>query len=190
MKEKRSVDRSSALCPVEAAGSLDSVVRRWFQNPHRILSSYIRGDMTVIDLGCGPGFFTMEMARLLGERGKIIAADIQQGMLDIVKGKIEEHGYENKIETHLCTDSSIGVTAKADFILAFYVIHEMKDQRRVFNELRTVIKQDGLLYISEPKFHVTREKFNTMTETMKECGFIPEHHLGSVLSRVVTARPA
>ena len=44
--------------------------------------------MTALDVGCGPGFFTLDMARLVGESGQVIAADLQEGMLQIVRDKI------------------------------------------------------------------------------------------------------
>jgi 2-polyprenyl-3-methyl-5-hydroxy-6-metoxy-1,4-benzoquinol methylase len=45
------------VCPVELAHSLDNTLRRWLQNPQRILAPYIQEGMTVLDVGCGPGFF-------------------------------------------------------------------------------------------------------------------------------------
>ncbi|MBK7733458.1 MAG: class I SAM-dependent methyltransferase [Bacteroidales bacterium] len=44
--------------------------------------------MTVLDLGCGTGYFTLETAKLLDNNGKVIAADVQKGMLDILKQKL------------------------------------------------------------------------------------------------------
>lgn len=45
------------VCPVELAGSLDNKIRKWFQNPQKILAPYIKEGMKVLDIGCGPGFF-------------------------------------------------------------------------------------------------------------------------------------
>jgi ubiquinone/menaquinone biosynthesis C-methylase UbiE len=72
---------SRRVCPVERAGWLTNPVRRWFQNPERILKDYVKEGMTVLDIGCGPGFFSVAMATMVGETGKVIAADIQDGML-------------------------------------------------------------------------------------------------------------
>lgn len=62
-------DRSSRVCPVERAGHLDNRIRRWLQNPQKILRPYIEEGMTVIDVGCGPGFFSIEMAQMVGKSG-------------------------------------------------------------------------------------------------------------------------
>ncbi len=65
------------VCPVEIAGMLDGKLRRWVHNPVKILSPLITEGMTVLDVGCGPGFFSIEMARLVGADGSVIAADLQ-----------------------------------------------------------------------------------------------------------------
>ena len=56
-------------------------IRRLLQNPRKILSPFIKEGMTVLDLGCGPGFFSLDMAHMVGSAGRAIAVDLQQGML-------------------------------------------------------------------------------------------------------------
>ena len=109
------------VCPVERAGGLDNPLRRWLQRPEKLLRPYIKPGMTVLDLGCGPGFFTIEIARMLKGSGKVIAADLQQGMLDKVEQKIKNTELEPIVTLHRCKEKQIGLTEKADFILAFYM---------------------------------------------------------------------
>ena len=61
--------RKAHTCPVEMAGSLDFRLRRQFQNPQKILAPYIREGMTALDMGCGPGFFSIDMAQMVGKSG-------------------------------------------------------------------------------------------------------------------------
>ncbi|MDR3600477.1 MAG: methyltransferase domain-containing protein [Desulfosporosinus sp.] len=77
------------VCPVEGAGGLDNKFRRLFQNPHKILERHIQKGMTIVDLGCGPGFFSIAAAELVGAKGKVIAVDLQEGMLSKVSNKIK-----------------------------------------------------------------------------------------------------
>jgi len=56
---------NNRVCPVERAGALESPMRRIFQSPRRMLKKYIKEGMTVLDFGCGPGYFTIEIAKLL-----------------------------------------------------------------------------------------------------------------------------
>ena len=66
------------MCPVEPANSLDSKIRKWLQNPRKILSPYIKEGMTVLDVGCGPGFFSIERATMIGRDGMVITVVLQE----------------------------------------------------------------------------------------------------------------
>ncbi|MFA7359599.1 MAG: class I SAM-dependent methyltransferase [Candidatus Kapaibacterium sp.] len=159
------------ICPVELAGSLDNSLRRFLQNPRRLLKPYINDDMTVLDLGCGPGFFSIEIAKMLGENGEVIAADLQEGMLNKVYTKIKGTNIEQRIKLHKCLSGGIGVTEKVDFILAFYMIHEVPDKNKLFEELKLILKPDGKMLIVEPMFHVTKKAFNIMVNNLNSIGF-------------------
>jgi ubiquinone/menaquinone biosynthesis C-methylase UbiE len=159
------------VCPAEFAGSLDNSFRRWLHNPQKILKPYIKKGMSVLDLGCGPGVFTIEIAKLAGESGKVVAADLQAGMLEIVGGKIKGTTLEQRVVLHKCQENNIGLTGKVDFILAFWMVHEVPDHDRLIEELKSILKPDGMLYIIEPKFHVGRPAFQNMSEKLIRAGF-------------------
>jgi ubiquinone/menaquinone biosynthesis C-methylase UbiE len=163
--------KNSGPCPVELAGGLDNNARRLFQNPRKLLKPYINKGMTVLDLGCGPGFFTVEIAKMLKGSGKVIAADLQGGMLEKVNKKIKGTELEQRIEIHKCEDDRIGVTENVDFVLAFYMIHEVPDQDKLFEELKSILKPDGKIYIIEPKFHVSKKSFEIMIDKIENMGF-------------------
>lgn len=162
---------NNKVCPVEIAGSLDNSIRRFLQNPQKILSPYIKKGMTVLDMGCGPGFFTIEIAKLLNGSGKVIAADLQDGMLEKVRQKIRGTELEQRIELHRCQSTTIGVDEKVDFVLAFYVVHEVPDQDKLFQEFKSILNSDGKILIVEPNFHVNRKSFETMLEIASNIGF-------------------
>jgi len=159
------------VCPVEKAGGLDSGIRKFLHNPVKILSPYLKSGMTVIDIGCGPGVFTIEAAKMVGKSGRVIAVDFQQGMLDILKDKIKGTEIENRITPHKCEQDKLGVTDKADFILAFYMVHEVPDKGNFFREIKAMLKPDGSLLIVEPKFHVSKEGFDQMLKSLTSIGF-------------------
>lgn len=159
------------VCPVEIAGSLDNRVRRWLQDPGKILSPYIKEGMTVLDIGCGPGFFSIEMARLAGRTGRIIACDLQEGMLQKLRNKIKGTELEKRIILHKCRENKIGVSENIDFVLAFYMIHEITNQEGFFNEIKTIIKPGGKLFIAEPPFHVSKKAFEKTIRKAMDAGF-------------------
>ena len=106
------------VCPVHHAGALTSTLRQIIHPPRRILAPFIRPGLTVLDFGAGPGFFTVEMARLVGESGRVIAADLQQGMLAELQRKIQPLNLAN-ITLHQTEADHINLAAKLDFVLLF-----------------------------------------------------------------------
>ena len=159
------------VCPVELAGGLDNRVRRLLQNPRKLLDHYIGPGMTVLDLGCGPGFFSIEIAKMLMDSGKVIAADLQEGMLKKVSKKIRGTELERRIEIHKSEATKIGVAEPVDFVLVFYMIHEVPDQETLLEELKSILKPNGKIYIIEPKFHVSKKSFEAMSAKIKSLGF-------------------
>jgi ubiquinone/menaquinone biosynthesis C-methylase UbiE len=158
------------VCPAELADTLDNVIRRLVHKPQKILGPYISKGMTVLDLGCGPGFFTVEIARLVGKEGTVIAADLQPKMLEKMAWKIRGTDLEKRVEAHLCHNDSIGVSQKVDFVLAFWMVHEVPDQQRMFEELKSVLKPGGRIWIIEPKIHVSGKSFRKMITALESAG--------------------
>ena len=158
------------VCPVEKAGNLDSRMRRWVQNPAKILGPYVKEGMTVLDVGCGPGFFSIDMAEMVGEAGKVIAADLQEGMLDKVREKIKGTELEGRIRLHKCREEKIGVLEKVDFVLLCYVVHEIKKKEEFFNEIATILYPKGQVLILEPPFRVSKIEFEETVRKAREAG--------------------
>jgi len=164
-------DAAHRVCPVEKAGHLDSGIRKWFQNPKKILRPYIQEGMFVLDFGCGPGFFSIEMAQIIGISGNVVASDLQEGMLDRLSAKIFGTDLETRIVLHKCQESRIGWTEKIDFALAFYVIHEVPNQEDLFRELASMIKPEGQILVVEPLIHVSKSAFKEMVKKARAAGF-------------------
>jgi ubiquinone/menaquinone biosynthesis C-methylase UbiE len=161
------------VCPVERAGSLDSRIRRFLQNPRRILGPYVKEGMTVVDLGCGPGFFTIDLAEMVGESGRVIAADLQEGMLEKLRRKIQGAALGGRITLHRCEPNRIGVPPGVDLVLAFYVVHEFPDATPLFEEIRSILNPDGRMLIVEPPLHVSRRAFEAMLQKARDAGLVP-----------------
>ncbi|MBU0598640.1 class I SAM-dependent methyltransferase [Patescibacteria group bacterium] len=160
-----------SVCPMEKAVSLEKGWRKWLHHPKKILKPYVREGMTVLDVGCGPGFFTIPLAEMVGQNGKVIATDIQQGMLDKVSSKINGTELENRVDLQLTPQDSLGVTTPVDFVLAFYVLHELPDIEKFLREIKTILKPDGKILVTDPTFHVSKEEFARTLELIKRAGF-------------------
>jgi ubiquinone/menaquinone biosynthesis C-methylase UbiE len=163
------------VCPVELADSLDSRIRRWLQNPQRILSPFIKEGMKVLDVGCGPGFFSVELAKMVGSRGKVYAVDLQEGMLQKLRIKIRGTSLEMIIQPIKCEKDEIVVPEKVDFILAFYMVHEVPDKDKLFTALKIFLNANGKFLIVEPKlFHVSKKEFASTIGKAEAAGFKAE----------------
>ena len=159
------------VCPVSRAKHLDMGIRKWIHNPKKILGPYIDEDMIVLDVGCGSGFFTTALAKMIGKSGKVIAADLQEGMLKKVQEKSQNTELENKIILHKCEEDKIGVSEPVDLVLAFYMVHEVPDQNRFLKEIKSLLNKNGILIIVEPKFHVSKDDFKKTINNAVGLGF-------------------
>ena len=163
--------RNHHLCPRWLCFSFDNGLRRLVQNPDAIMKRHLREGDIVLDVGPGIGFFTIPMARIVGDRGRIIAADIQESMLKGIQKRAVRAGMQNRIVPHLSTADSIGVAGKVDFILAFWMAHEVPDQTKFFAQLYAVLKEDGKFLLVEPKLHVSKAQFAAALDTAHHAGF-------------------
>ena len=173
------------VCPVEIAGSLDNRIRRWLQNPNKILAPYVKEGMTVLDVGCGPGFFSIAMAYMVGKSGRVIAADLQEGMLQKVRAKIQGTDIEERITLHKCENSKLGLSDEIDFVLAFYMVHELPNQEDFFKEIKSVLKPNGHLFVVEPPFHASKREFEETIRKAREAGFIAVERPKMFLNKTV-----
>lgn len=164
---------SNRVCPVERAGHLDSRWRRWFQNPDKILAPHVLAGMTVLEVGCGPGFFTLDLARLAGEDGHVIACDLQPGMLDKLRRKLAGTGLEGRVTLHQCAAERIAIAEQVDFILAFYVVHELPDQDAFFREVHALLNPGGKVLVVEPPLHVSKAAFAATVARARAAGLAP-----------------
>ena len=161
---------STRVCPWQNAWTLDSWIRRLVHNPHKIVGGYIKEGQTVLDLGSGPGMFSIAMAEIVGEKGKVISVDIQEEMLQMLKRKSERAGLESRILIHKSQPDKIGVSDEVDFALAFYMVHEVPNREGFLREVTATLKPQGKLLIAEPIFHVSRSSFQDTVEIAKSTG--------------------
>jgi len=166
------VIKKNRVCPVERAGSLDNKIRRFLQNPNKILGPYIKSGMTVLDVGCGPGFFSIDLARMVGNSGQVIASDLQGGMLQKLKDKIQGTELEKRITLHKSEENKVGVSEQVDFVLLFYVVHEIPNKKSFFSEIEKILNTNGQILMVEPPFHVSKKEFGKAIRTARETGLI------------------
>ena len=162
------------VCPPWIGFWLANPLRKLFQNPAKILGDYVKPGMTVLDIGCAMGFFSMGMAKLVGESGKVIAIDLQEEMINGLKKRADRAGLMKRIQPRVCTSDSLCLNDLAgdiDFALAFYVVHEVPDPAAFFADIFLALKPGGTLYVVEPKGHVTKDSYTKMEAIAQTAGF-------------------
>jgi ubiquinone/menaquinone biosynthesis C-methylase UbiE len=177
------------VCPWWLAQALDNPIRRLIHNPEAILGGHIEPGQTVLDLGCGSGTFTIAMARMVGETGKVIAVDVQDEMLHMVKQKAVKEGLDSRVITHKSEPDRIGISVKVDFALAFYMVHEVPNAKGFLKEIASLLKSDGKLLIVEPLFHVSASSFKNTLDTARSAGLKSISEPGIRFSRSVLLQP-
>jgi len=162
------------VCPWWLGYFLVSPVRRIWQDPHTILRPFVREGMIVLEPGCGMGFFTIELARLAGPHGRVIAVDLQPRMLSALRRRARRAGVEARVETRVASGDGLGIedlAGKVDFALAFALVHEIPDKRSFFDQVHRALKSGGKLLVAEPKGHVDEAGFAATTLKAERAGF-------------------
>jgi len=160
---------------VEKAAHLDTKFRRFLYRPDRLAERYVKPGDRVLDFGCGPGFFTREFAKRVGEEGLVISADLQEGMLDIVSTKMEAEGLASRVRTHICKSDSLDLFPEKDgpvnAAFAIFVVHEVPDRAKLFREIAAMLVPGGIFFYSEPPFLVSGKEFNENLALLEKDGF-------------------
>lgn len=161
---------SQHTCPSWFSFSLDNFLRKRFHDPAKILGSYIKPGSTVLDIGCGPGYFTIPMAQMTGETGTVFAVDLQENMLNRMLARADQMGIRAHIKAIRCRPDDIMVREKADFILTFWMVHEVRDPGVFFKQVASTMKRESRYLLVEPKFHVTGKKYVELIRLAEAAG--------------------
>ncbi len=159
------------VCPWWLAYTWDNCLRNRFQNPEKILGQYVHQGMTVLDVGCGMGFFSIGMARLVGDGGRVIAVDVQEKMIEIVRKRSELAEISERINARITSGNNLCVEEKVDFALTFWMVHEVHDKEKFIEEIYGTLKSPGQYLIVEPKIHTSRKQYDSILEMCHRTGF-------------------
>ncbi|MBW2285086.1 MAG: methyltransferase domain-containing protein [Deltaproteobacteria bacterium] len=181
----RNVLKTEHVCPWWLAYTFDNPIRGMFHHPGKILGQYIRPGHTVADIGCGMGFFSLGMARLVGPAGRVIAIDMQEKMLDTVLRRAKRAGLADRIRAHRCEPNRLGIPESLDFALGFWMVHEIAEKSTFFREIGAALKPGGRFLMAEPKMHVGPADFEETVRVATGAGLEPETAMKIRLSRAM-----
>jgi len=159
------------VCPPAALWTFDNFFRPLVHDPVKLFSPYVEPGMTVLDVGCGGGWASLALARLVGESGRVVSADLQPEMLEKVRNRARKAGLAGRVRLHLCRSGKIGLDTDADFAVAFWMMHEVPDRAAFAGEIFRVLRPGGRFFLAEPKMHVSGSSFRDMVRRAGEAGF-------------------
>jgi len=177
----RDAQAPGRLCPWWLGYLLACPLRRLFDSPAKLLAPHVRPGMTVLEPGPGMGFYTLELARLAGASGRVIAVDVQPRMLRTLERRATKAGLRERLTTRLATGNALGLDDLAgmvDFTLACAVVHEVPSAAAFFRDVARASKPGARLLFVEPAGHVTAQHFEAEVQAARDAGFrLVESHL-------------
>jgi ubiquinone/menaquinone biosynthesis C-methylase UbiE len=162
---------------------LDSRIRLFLQPPELILErSGVKMGIRVLDLGAGSGTYSFEAALSVGNEGKVIALDIQSDMLKIINEKLKQP--ENKQITNIEVVNADAAkmpfeSSSFDVVIIVSVFQEFVDKLGVLKEVQRVLKNDGVLAISETFPDIDYCLPQTLRKIVTKAGFNEEETKGN-----------
>lgn len=161
----------SCVCPWWLAYTFDNRLRNIIHRPEKVLSAYVKPGMTVMDAGCGMGFFSIGMAGMVGDDGLVISVDVQKEMLEAVQRRAGKAGVSHRIRTYLCEPEGIGSHKNVNFVLAFWMVHEVRRPNGFFEQVYACLKSESMLMLAEPRIHVSAKFFKKLVNGAQNAGF-------------------
>ena len=119
-----------------------------FRDPFKVLvNAGLEPGQRVLEVGCGPGFFTLPAAHIVGEKGSVLALDISPAAVEHVRRKIREAGVTNA-EVILADAASTGLPAASfDLAFVFGFARARGDMTAIWRELHRLLKPGGILSV-------------------------------------------
>lgn len=167
-------NNSESVCPWWMGYLLLFPLRKLGHNPKKILAPHIKPGMTIMDYGSAMGYFSLPLAKMTGDKGKVYCVDIQQKMLDKLQMRAINAGVSNVIKPCLVGNDfePDKLISAIDFIMLFAVVHEVPDKKQLFADLHKMAKPGVKVLFAEPEGHVSIAAFEKSINIAREAGFI------------------
>jgi ubiquinone/menaquinone biosynthesis C-methylase UbiE len=161
------------VCPWWLTYLFDNPLRVLFHRPEQVLGPYVGPGQTAVDVGCGRGWFSLGLARLVGPRGRVWAVDRQKRLLEALVRRAQARGLAGPLCIRQARAPGLGLeelAGRADFVLVFWMLHEVERPGRLLAELAGLLASDARLLLAEPKGHVDPAGFERLLEAATRSG--------------------
>ena len=154
---------------------LDNPLRRLIFNREKFIRGMgIKQGDTVLEMGCGPGFFTETLSAVAGKNGKVYAQDVEEKMLKRVTAKLHGFGFKN-VTLLLSNSSSLPLgDGVCDAVFCANVLEEIYHENEIagtIKEIHRVLKKPGILIIKEHRPGGTRKIIEEVKKAFLTLGY-------------------
>lgn len=166
---------------------IDNPIRRRLQPPAKVVDWIgVQERMCVLEIGPGPGTFTLEAAKRVGEQGKVFAIDIQSPVISRLGTRLQNEGITN-VTPKVASAYDLPFPNRAfDRVFMIAVLAEIPEKKKALLEIKRVLKDGGLLAVGEflPDPDYPRRK--TVIQWCEDAGFKLAGSYGGALHYVLT----
>lgn len=160
-------------CPLWMHWLLASPLRRLVESPEALLGPYVAPGMTVLEPGCGSGYFTLPLARMVGPGGRVLCVDVEPVPIERLLKRAERAGLSARIAASVCSPTELGLDDRAgqvDLVAVIHAMHELGDLPGFLRQVVSLLKPSGRMLVVEPKGHVTAARFAAQLDACRRAG--------------------
>jgi len=142
--------------------------------------------MHVLEIGPGPGTFSIEASKRVGEKGRVFAVDIQLSVISKLNSRLERAGIANVMARVASAYELPFSNNTFDRTFMIAVLAEIPDRKKALLEIKRVLRDDGLLAIGEFLLDPDYPRRRTVTDWCKDAGFELVDGYGGVMHYLLT----
>jgi len=166
--------------------------RNKVQPPSTIIEAIrARPGMRVVEIGCGSGLYTIEVAKAIQPGGLVYAVDIQQGMLDRLQARMQQENVNNVVPILANAEGEIPLDDKiADAVFSVTVLPEIPSPVKALLQIKRIMKDDAVFADAELLMDPDYPMARTVTAWAQEAGLARTRRAGNWLRYVLVFRKA
>jgi ubiquinone/menaquinone biosynthesis C-methylase UbiE len=161
-------------CPWWVQYMLISPLRRLVEPADKLVGPYVEPGMTVLDVGCGFGYVSLPLSRMVGSEGRVLCVDVEPRAIARLERRARRAGLAERIQARPCKPRDLGLAdfaGQVDLVTVIHTLHELEDLAGFLAQVRTLLSANGRLLVVEPRGHVKQEQFVAMMDCCRQAGF-------------------